>query len=108
MLWLSFALSYLAMTLLSLAMPRHHKTLFGAAPVRGRVLLLRLLAGVGLIAALLLCLAQLGGEIGAVIWLCQLMLAGVLLVLLLAWRKRWILPVAALLPAASGLSLLLF
>lgn len=61
---------------------------------------------IGLGLALVLCMEALGGEIGGVVWLCQLMLAGLLLVTLLAWKARWVFPVAALLPVASGLNLL--
>lgn len=106
MLLLGFALSYLAMTALCLAMSRHHKLLLQGAPGSGRQRLLRVLAVIGVGLALMLCMDSLGGEIGGVVWLCQLMLAGLLLVALLAWRARWVLPLAALLPVAGGLSLL--
>lgn len=106
MLLLGFALSYLAMTALCLAMSRHHKLLLEGAPAAGRQRLLRVLAIVGIALALVLCMNSLGGEIGGVVWLCELMLAGLLLVALLAWKARWVLPVAALLPMAGGLSLL--
>ncbi|CAD5108121.1 DUF3325 domain-containing protein [Zestomonas carbonaria] len=106
MLWLSFAFTYLAMLTLSLAMSRHHKTLFGAAPSAGRSLLLRSGAIAALVVGLVLSIAELGGEIGSVTWLCQLMLAGLLLVALMAWRQRWVLPLAALLPAGALLQLL--
>ena len=107
MLLLAFALSYLAMLALSMAMSRHHKALFtvAASPVRQR--LLRSLAGLALGLALAACGWGEGGEIGAVLWLCQLMLAGLLLVALLAWRARWVLPRAAALPLAAGLGALL-
>ena len=42
-----------------------------------------------------------GGEIGTVIWLCLVMLSGLLLVLLLAWRSRWVLPAVPLLAACG-------
>lgn len=103
---LDFALSYLALLALSLAMARHHQTLLQGAPSAARQRLLRGLALVGLILGLWLSIGQLGGEIGAVSWLCLLMLAGLLLVALLAWRARWVLPLAGLLPAAGGLTLL--
>lgn len=103
---LGFALSYLAMTALCLAMSRHHKLLLEGAPSTARQRLLRVLAVIGLGLALALCMDSLGGEIGGVVWLCQLMLAGLLLVTLLAWRARWVFPVAALLPVAGGLTLL--
>ena len=41
------------------------------------------------------------------LWLCQLMLAGLLLVALLAWCARWVLPLAAVLPLVAGLGALL-
>lgn len=110
MLLLAFALSYLAMLALSMAMSRHHKALFtvAASPARQRLLrLLRPLAGLALGLALAACWWAEGGEIGAVLWLCQLMLAGLLLVALLAWRARWVLPLAAMLPLAAGLGALL-
>ncbi|MDT4865200.1 hypothetical protein FQZ97_999890 [compost metagenome] len=52
---------------------------------------------------LALSIVQLGGEIGGVIWLCLLMLAGLLLVGLLAWKARWVLPLVAVLPVTGGL-----
>lgn len=107
MLWLAFALSYLAMTALSLAMSRQHKLLLQDEPSPARQRVLRVLASLGFALALLLCLQRLGGEIGALVWLCQLMLAGVLLVGLLAWRARWVLPSAAALPLFGALTLLL-
>lgn len=103
---LGFALSYLALLALCLAMSRQHKILLQGAPSIGRQRLLRGLALVGLALGLLLSIEQLGGEIGAVTWLCLLMLAGLLLVAVLAWRARWVLPLAVLLPAAGGLALL--
>lgn len=106
MLLLGFALNYLAMAALCLAMSRHHKLLLSGAPSQGRQRLLRGLAVVGMVAGLLLCIAAEGGEIGSVLWLCQLMLAGLLLVALLAWRERWVLRMAGLLPLAGGAALL--
>ncbi|WP_235981345.1 DUF3325 domain-containing protein [Aquipseudomonas ullengensis] len=106
MLLLGFALNYLAMTGLCLAMSRHHKLLLNGAPSQGRQRLLRGLAALGLLGGLLLCWRALGGEIGAVVWLCQLMLAGLLLVSLLAWRERLVFAAAVALPAAGGLALL--
>ncbi|MCO6059951.1 DUF3325 family protein [Pseudomonas sp. MOB-449] len=55
-----------------------------------------------MLVALALSIAELGGEIGGVIWLCQLMLAGLLLVAVLAWKSRWVLPLVALLPLGGG------
>lgn len=106
MLLLGFALNYLAMTGLCLAMSRHHKLLLSGAPAPARQRLLRGLGVVGMVIGLLLCIRAEGGEIGPVLWLCQLMLAGVLLVSLLAWKTRWVFPLAGLLPLAGGAALL--
>lgn len=102
MLILSFAFCYLAMTGLALAMSRQHKLVFSGALSESRSRLLRAGAVLALLVALALSIAELGGEIGGVIWLCQLMLAGLLLVALLAWKSRWVLPLVALLPLGGG------
>lgn len=59
--------------------------------------------GVGLV----LAVSDQGGEIGTILWLCQVMLAGLLVAALLAWRGRWVLPAAVLLPLGSGVLALL-
>lgn len=107
MLLLAFALNYVAMTALCLAMSRHHKALLKTEPSAARQLLLRSLGLGSLLLALALCWSARGGEIGAVVWLGQLMLSGVLLVSLRAWRERWVLPLVTLLPLAGGISLVL-
>jgi heme exporter protein D len=104
---LAFALGYLGMLALCLAMPRHHKALLGGEPGRARQRGLRLAAASCCGLALGLCSLRQGGEIGALLWLCQLMLAALLLVALLAWRPRWALPAAAPLLVAGGLGWLL-
>ncbi|MBD2838005.1 DUF3325 domain-containing protein [Pseudomonas sp. JM0905a] len=102
MLVLSFAFCYLAMTGLALAMSRQHKLVFSGAPSESRSRLLQIGAVLAMLVGLVLAIAELGGEIGGVIWLCQLMLAGLLLVALLAWQARWVLPLVALLPLGGG------
>lgn len=99
---LAFALAYLGMLTLCLAMSRHHKALLGGEPGRLRQRVLRCAATLCFALALGLCSLSQGGEIGAVLWLCQLMLAALLLVAMLAWRLPWALPVAAPL-LASGM-----
>lgn len=107
MILLSFALAYIAMTLLCLTMSRHRRELWRAhIPLPGN-LVMRLLATACLAFALWLCVNSLGGEVGTVVWLCLVMLAGVLLVLLSAWSTRWVLLAAPLLLGFGGwLSLL--
>lgn len=107
MLLLGFAFCYLAMTALSLAMSRHHKVLFQGPLPEARVRLLRGAAVLALGVGLALAWIDQGGEIGAILWLCQVMLAGLLLVALLAWRSGWVLPLVALLPLGGGVLALL-
>lgn len=99
---LAFALAYLGMLGLCLSMSRHHKALLGGEPGRLRQRVLRWAAAICFTLALGVCSLSQGGEIGAVLWLCQLMLAALLLVALLAWRLRWAVPAAAAL-LASGM-----
>lgn len=100
---LPFALTYLAMMLLCLTMSRHREALLRVDVRLPGKPVMRLLAAGCLALALGLCVNSQGGEIGTVGWLCLVMLAGVLLVLLLAWRSRWVLPLAPLLIAGGGL-----
>lgn len=104
MLLSAFALSYLGMVLLCLGMHRHRGELLRANRHVPAVMLMRALAAACFGAALWASVASLGGEIGAVVWLCLVMLAGVALALLLAWRARWVLPLVPLLTAGAVLS----
>ncbi|PKL98531.1 MAG: DUF3325 domain-containing protein [Gammaproteobacteria bacterium HGW-Gammaproteobacteria-9] len=94
---LAFALAYLGMALLCLTMNRHRGVLLRAGTRLPGAMILRLLAAGCFGIALWLGIASQGGEIGAVVWLCLVMLSGLLLVLLLAWRAHWVLPAAPLL-----------
>jgi len=94
---LALALAYLGMTLLCLTMNRHRGVLLHADTRLPGAAVIRTLAAGCFGFALWLCINSQGGEIGTVIWLCLVMLAGLLLVLLLAWRLRWVLPAAPLL-----------
>lgn len=101
MLLLAFALAYLGMTLLCLTMNRHRGALLRADTRLPSPVIIRSLA-VGCFGfALWLGVNSQGGEIGTVIWLCLVMLSGLLLVLLLAWRSRWVLPAVPLLAACG-------
>lgn len=104
---LGFAFCYLAMTALSLAMARHHKALFRGPLSQARARLLRGVAVLAFGVGLVLAVSDQGGEIGTILWLCQVMLAGLLVAALLAWRGRWVLPAAVLLPLGSGVLALL-
>ncbi|MNN01822.1 hypothetical protein D3C81_1144500 [compost metagenome] len=99
---LVFGLNLLAMTALCLALSRHHRDLFGAAPSDRRVLVLRSVALLDGALALAYCIHLLGVENGIIYWMCLLMLAGGLLVALLAYRPRWTLPTAAGMPLLGG------
>lgn len=107
MLLLAFALSYLAMTLLCLSKPRHRDgLLLRDVRLPGRRVIWLLASGL-FGTALWLCANNQGAEIGAVVWLCLVMLSGVLLVLLLAWHSRLVLPMAPLLVLSGSLQALL-
>ncbi|ADO72068.1 DUF3325 domain-containing protein [Stigmatella aurantiaca] len=99
---LVFGLNYLALLACCLGMARHHRALLGQPPSSRRVALLRGAAALGATGALGVCIHQQGGEVGTVLWGCLLMLSGILLVALLAWRPRWALPLAVGAPLAGG------
>ncbi|WP_028240060.1 DUF3325 domain-containing protein [Stutzerimonas azotifigens] len=103
---LAFALAYLAMAALCLAMNRHHRQLFGDGPAPRRQAGLRLFAAAALLAAAVLDSLALGTGIGLVVWFGQFMLGALLVGLLLAWRQRWLLPVGALVAMAGSLTAL--
>lgn len=107
MLLLAFALTYLGMTLLCLGMSRHRSELLRADRRLPGAAVLRSLAAGCFGVALWLCIAGQGGEVGTVVWLCLVMLAGVMLALLLAWQSRWVLSAAPLL-AVCGVLLGMF
>lgn len=91
---LAFACAYLAMAALCLAMPRHYKQLRGGEPGPQRQRALRMGSLAGFALALGLCHLEIGLEMAIVLWLCLLMIAALLLAILLAWRRRWVLPAA--------------
>jgi len=92
MMLLAFALAYVGMLALCLAMPRHHRQLFNRAPSPLLQRGLRLLASALLVAIVMVDVAELGLSIGLVVCLSQLMCAGLLVGLMLAWRERMALP----------------
>ncbi|MGG2396650.1 DUF3325 domain-containing protein [Pseudomonas sp. SH1-B] len=101
---LAYTFAYIGMLALCLAMSRHHRSLLGGEPQCARQRGLRLAAAICFLLALGVCHWNVGVEIGTVLWLCQLMLAALLLVVLLAWRQRWVLPAAAALMTGGMLS----
>ncbi|MBK3845673.1 MAG: DUF3325 domain-containing protein [Gammaproteobacteria bacterium] len=103
---LAFALAYVGMLALCLAMPRHHRQLFSRAPSPLLQRGLRLLAGGLLIAIVMLDVAALGVSIGLIVCLGQLMCAGLLVGLMLAWRERMALPMGAALSVIGALNVL--
>lgn len=96
MITLAFALAYLGMLMLCLAMTRHHREVFNAAPTHNRRNGLRMLATGLLLGSVMLDSASLGLSIGLVVCFGQLMFAGLVVSLTLAWRKRWLLPLGGL------------
>ena len=100
---LVFGLNLLALAAACLSLSRHHRDLFGSAPSEFRARLLRGVALVDGALALAYAIHRLGIELGIVYWACLLMIAGAALVLLLAWRPRWALPTAAVMPVIGGM-----
>ncbi|PTQ71647.1 DUF3325 domain-containing protein [Pseudomonas sp. GV071] len=106
MLFLAFGLNYLGMTALCLAMSRHHKALLSSAPSTARTRSLRAVGALLLAVAMGLNIAELTADMGIITGLLQLMLAGLAVGLLMAWRNRWVLPIGGLLPLGGLLALL--
>lgn len=100
----AFAFAYLAVLALCLAMNRHHKALFTGEPSPLRRQLLRLVALPLMALSLALCIRDADVELGILFWLALLMLATLALVLTLAWRQRWAMPLAGLLLVSSALT----
>ena len=103
---LAFALAYVGMLALCLAMPRHHRQLFKRAPSPLLQHGLRLLASALLVAIVMVDVAELGWSIGLVVGLGQLMCAGLLVGLMFAWRERMALPMGAALSVIGALNVL--
>ena len=101
---LPLLLTYAGFTALCLSMPRHHAELLGrtASPRRRQVLELAgwLLLGLSLWAAV----ATNGWSFGLVDWFAVLMLSALALVLLLPYRPRLVLALAAASLLASPLA----
>lgn len=101
---LAVGLAYLGMLAFCLAMNRHHRDVFETSPSPAKQRGLRIIATGLLIASVLLNVESLGIEIGLVIGITQLMFAGVTVCLILAWRKRWVMPLGAILGLAGALA----
>lgn len=101
---LAVLLCYAAFTALCLSMERHHSDLLGGKATARRRLCLRL-GGWGLLAlSLWAAVAAAGWGLGLVQWCAVLMLSALLLVLLLPYRPRLALVLAALGLLASPLA----
>ncbi len=106
MIMLAFGLAYLGMLALCLSMSRHHRDVFETSPSPGKQRGFRLIATGLMIASLILSVASLGIAIGLVVGITQLMFAGVTVCLVLAWRKRWVMPLGAILGLTGALTTL--
>lgn len=97
-LWLTLAL--LACTAgfawLALAMPAHWQQVCGARAQSARaVTVLRVLGAVGIAGSLLLCLRADHASMAALVWVLLLAAASMVVAFTLAWRPRWLRPLAA-------------
>lgn len=85
----AFLLAGAGFTALALAMDRHHRQVCQRTPSRRQRVWLRVQGAAGLTAALTLCIARVGWGVGIVIWLGLLTLAGLVIVLTLAyWQNK--------------------
>ena len=93
MIWtVSFLLTFAGFWLLALSQSRHHRTLFGTAPVPGRTKLFRATGCALLIAATALCIRAFSIGYGLVAITAILNLAGITVALMLTYSDRWRLP----------------
>jgi hypothetical protein len=101
---MAFAVAYLGMLSLCLAMARHYRQLFSSElrPTRQRVL--RALAVGLLTTSVLLNILAFGLSIGLVLCVVQLMSAGLLVGLVLAWREQALLPLGGILGLLGAVS----
>ncbi len=106
MLFLAFGLNYLGMTALCLAMSRHHKALLSSAPSNARTYGLRVIGALLLALGMALNIVELTADMGIITGLLQLMLAGLCVGLLMAWRSGWVLPLSGILPLSGLIALL--
>ncbi|WP_213939751.1 DUF3325 domain-containing protein [Pseudomonas sp. dw_612] len=93
---LALLLCYGGFTALCLSMDRHHADLLGRKPSARRRLMMRLGGWLLLSLSLWAAVSATGWGLGLVEWFAVLMLSGLLLVLLLPYRPRLALSLAAL------------
>lgn len=105
MIALSLALSFSAMGLLCLAMPRNHEQVFRRKPSSRLALLLRASGWVLLAGALIPAIIALGVSVGLALWVSLLSVAALGLGLLLTYQPRLMLPALVAAPLI-GLCLL--
>ena len=86
---LAATLSYAALAALALAMPRHHRSVFGREATARRRLAFRASGWALLGLSLASAVRGEGWAIGLVAWCATLTAAGLALTLLLAFRPRW-------------------
>lgn len=104
MMTLAFGMAYLGMAALCMAMSRHHRELFETSPSVSKQRWLRLIAIALLAISLALNIQSLGVSIGLVVGVIELMFAGLTVCLVLAWRKRWVMPLGAILGLTGALT----
>ncbi|MFC0710521.1 DUF3325 domain-containing protein [Azorhizophilus paspali] len=106
MIWLGLALCFSGFAALCLSMDTHHEQVFGTDAPDGRRLLLRLLGWPTLVIAVFACANALGLSVGIALWAGQLSIAAGILLLLLAYRPRLVVPLALAAPLLALLPLL--
>ncbi|MDX3895866.1 MULTISPECIES: DUF3325 domain-containing protein [Pusillimonas] len=95
MIWTSLALEFCGLTLLALAMERHHEQVFGDRPARVGPAVLKAAGWLLLILATLPPIARYGPSIGLAVWVGELTIAALAVMLLHTYSPRLIPPLLA-------------
>ncbi len=85
---IALMLVYAGFVALALAMNRHHRQVWNRAASKRTQILLRAVGTASLASALAACIIHAGWSIGLVLWFGMLSAAGIVLVLLLAFRPH--------------------
>ena len=75
---------------LALSMPVHAQQVWGGVPSTGIARMLRWMGAIGLLVALVLCLAVDHASMASLVWVMTLAASAVATAFLLSWQPRWL------------------
>lgn len=101
MIWVSLTLCFSGFVALCLSMDRHHRQVFAEESHRPERIILRIGGWLSLPLACTPCIIELGLSIGLCVWFTLLTVSGLLVVLLLSYRPRLVVPLAIAAPSVS-------